>query len=132
MLEPGQDLVTLEETSLLPCYGLNFGHDRPALTDERVGALLVVGAWPTGHGDNWRLLVGARALDGVRWAVGCGRTGRREVPDARLAEYAGRSPVVRPDGGIRAELNVVERDLVVDLDPEVLARQRELVGVVDG
>lgn len=135
MLEPGDDLVTLEtplgRTGLLTCYDLNFVHDSAALTDERVDALLVVGAWPATHGENWRLLLRARALDGVRWAVGCGRTGRREVPDARVTEYAGRSLVARPDGGVRASLDTAECDLVVDLDPAVLARQRDLVGVFD-
>jgi len=135
VLEAGDDPVTLQtplgEAGILTCYDLNFVHDSAALTDERVDALLVVGAWPATHSDNWRLLVRARALDGVRWAVGCGRTGRRDVPDARVTDYTGRSLVVRPDGGIRAELNAAERDLVVDLDPEVLPRQRELVGVFD-
>lgn len=135
MLKPGDDLVTLEtplgETGLLTCYDLNFVHDSAALTDEKVDALLVVGAWPATHGENWRLLLRARALDGVRWTVGCGRTGRRAVPDARVVDYAGRSLVVRPDGGVRASLDTAERDLVVDLDPAVLARQRELVGVFD-
>jgi (R)-amidase len=136
MLDPGTELVTLEtplgKTGLLTCYDLNFVHDSAALTDERVDALLVVGAWPATHGENWRLLLRARALDGVRWAVGCGRTGRRDIPDARVVEYAGRSLVARPDGGIRASLDTAERDLVVDLDPDVLARQRELVGIYEG
>lgn len=135
VLRSGDALVTLEtplgKTGLLTCYDLNFVHDSAALTDARIDALLVVGAWPAAHGANWRLLLRARALDGVRWAVGCGRTGRREVPEARVAEYAGRSLVARPDGGIRASLDTAERDLVVDLDPEVLARQRELVGIFD-
>jgi (R)-amidase len=46
-------------------------------------------------------------------------------------DYAGRSLVARPDGGVRAALDTAERDLVVDLDPDVLARQRDLVGVYD-
>ena len=81
--------------------------------------------------DNWRLLVRARALDGVRWAVGTGRTGRRDVDGAPVTDYAGRSLVARPDGGIRAELDTDERDLVVDLEADVLERQRNLVGVFD-
>lgn len=135
MLDPGEELVTLETplgpTGILTCYDLNFVEESAALTDERVDALLVVGAWPATHGANWRLLVRARALDGVRWAVGCGRTGRRDVADARVTDYAGRSLLVRPDGGVRAELNTAERDLVLDIDPEVLERQRKLVGVFE-
>jgi predicted amidohydrolase len=135
VLSAGDELVTLEtplgETGLLTCYDLNFVGDSAAMVDARVDALLVVGAWPATHSDNWRLLVRSRALDGVRWAVGAGRTGRRDVAEARVVDYAGRSLVARPDGGVRAELDTAERDLVVDLDPEVLERQRELVGVYE-
>jgi len=136
VLAPGNARVTLEtplgSTGLLTCYDLNFVDESAALAAEAVEALLVAGAWPATHADNWRLLLRARALDGVRWAVGAGRTGRRDVADARVTDYAGRSLVARPDGGVRAELDTAARDLVVDLDPAVLERQRELVGALDG
>ena len=135
LLEPGDSVVTTEtplgRTGLLTCYDLNFVAESATLVDKRVDALLVVGAWPATHSDNWRLLVRARALDGVRWAVGTGRTGRRDVDGAPVTDYAGRSLVARPDGGIRAELDTDERDLVVDLEADVLERQRNLVGVFD-
>lgn len=135
LLEPGESLVTLEtplgRTGLLTCYDLNFVDESAVLTEKRVDALLVVGAWPATHSDNWRLLLRSRALDGVRWAVGAGRTGRRDVADARITDYAGRSLVARPDGGIRAELDTADRDLVVELEPGVLERQRQLVGVFE-
>ena len=135
LLEPGDSVVTIEtplgRTGLLTCYDLNFVAESATLVDKRVDALLVVGAWPATHSDNWRLLVRARALDGVRWAVGTGRTGRRDVDGAPVTDYAGRSLVARPDGGIRAELDTDERDLVVDLEADVLERQRNLVGVFD-
>ena len=135
LLEPGDSVVTIEtplgRTGLLTCYDLNFVAESATLVDKRVDALLVVGAWPATHSDNWRLLVRARALDGVRWAVGTGRTGRRDVDGAPVTDYAGQSLVARPDGGIRAELDTDERDLVVDLEADVLERQRNLVGVFD-
>ena len=135
VLRPGAERVTVETplgtAGLVTCYDLNFVADSAAFADERVDALLVVGAWPATHSDNWRLLIRARALDGVRWAVGTGRTGRRDVADAPPAEYAGRSLVARPDGGIRAEADTAEQDLIVDLDPAVVDRQRELVGIYD-
>ncbi|PSQ40136.1 carbon-nitrogen hydrolase family protein [Halobacteriales archaeon QS_9_68_42] len=135
LLDPGDSVVTIEtplgRTGLLTCYDLNFVAESATLVDKRVDALLIVGAWPATHSDNWRLLIRARALDGVRWAVGTGRTGRRDVADAPVTDYAGRSLVARPDGGIRAELDTAERDLVADLEAGVLERQRELVGVFD-
>ncbi|MGB9966001.1 carbon-nitrogen hydrolase family protein [Halobacterium hubeiense] len=133
VLEAGDEAVTVEtpagKTGLVTCYDLNFVDVSAAFARERVDALFVVGAWPGTHSENWRLLLRARALDGVRWVVGCGRTGRRDLPDARVVDYAGKSAVVRPDGAVSAALNRDERTLVADLDPEVLAEQREFVGV---
>jgi predicted amidohydrolase len=133
VLTPGEERVTVEtplgETGLVTCYDLNFVDDSAAFTDERVDALLVVGAWPAAHSENWRLLVRARALDGVRWAVACGRTGRRDVPDARTATYGGRSMVARPNGSIHTALADDERDLVTSLDPAEQTYHRKRVGV---
>ncbi len=130
--------------------------DSAELVDRGVDALFVGGAWPAAYSENWRLLLRARALDGVRWVVGAGRTGRREAHDAGIdteaeadtdtdadtdertgvdtvtdaVAYAGRSLVVRPDGGIHAALDRREDDLVVDLDPDTLAAHRAFVGSV--
>lgn len=133
VLTPGEERVTVETplgtTGLVTCYDLNFVADSAAFTEERIDALFVVGAWPAAHSENWRLLVRARALDGVRWAVAAGRTGRREVADAPPATYAGRSMVARPNGSVRAALADAERDLVVSVDPEEMAYHRKRVGI---
>lgn len=133
VLAPGDELVTVEtplgEAGLLTCYDLNFVGDSAALAREDITALLVVGAWPAAYSENWRLLLRARALDGVRWTIGANRTGERDVPDTRPTTYAGRSLVARPDGGIHQALDRQERTLVTDLDSEVLATQRDLVDV---
>lgn len=135
LLEPGDELVTVESpagtTGILTCYDLNFVEDSAAFARERVDALFVLSAWPGSYSENWRLLMRARALDGVRWAIGASRTGRREVPDARVVDYAGRSLVVRPDGGVHATLDRREETLVAELDAETLAHQRELVGIFE-
>jgi predicted amidohydrolase len=132
-LTPGDGRVTVETplgpTGLVTCYDLNFVADSAAFTEERVDALFVVGAWPAAHSGNWRLLVRARALDGVRWAVACGRTGRRDVTDVRTATYGGRSMVVRPSGSVHTALADAERDLVTRLDPGELEHHRERVGI---
>lgn len=135
VLQPGDGLVTVEtpvgEAGVLTCYDLNFVGDSASFARESVSALLVVGAWPAAYSENWTLLVRARALDGVRWAIGAARTGRREVEGAPEVTYAGRSVVARPDGGVARQLDRGARDLVVDLEPDVLAGQRELVGVFE-
>lgn len=134
-LESGGALVTVEtaigEVGLLTCYDLNFVADSAAFAERKVAGLFVVGAWPAAHARNWRLLVRARALDGTRWCVACGRTGERAVPDAQRVSYAGRSMVSRPDGEIHASLAVEERTLVAELNPAVLERQRDTVGVLE-
>ncbi|WP_255149818.1 carbon-nitrogen hydrolase family protein [Halorarius halobius] len=136
VFEPGTEYVVVDSPAgpagLVTCYDLNFVTDSAAFLDRGVDALYVVGAWPATHAQNWRLLVRARALDGVRWAVACGRTGRRDLPDAEPTTYAGRSLVARPDGVVAGELAHAPDDLVVTLDNAVFQRQRELVGVQVG
>ena len=135
VVTPGDELVVVDtpagKTGLLTCYDLNFVADSAALTDDRIDALFVVGAWPAAHSENWRLLCRARALDGVRWVVGAGRTGSGTVPGAEETTFAGRSLVVRPDGVVAAALNRDERDLLWTLDRDVLYEQREFVGSVE-
>ncbi|UPV99777.1 carbon-nitrogen hydrolase family protein [Halorussus gelatinilyticus] len=134
LLEPGDERVTVETpvgtAGLLTCYDLNFVGESAAFAAPEIEALFVVGAWPAAHSQNWKLLLRARALDGVRWVVGAGRTGRKTVGDP--TQYAANSRVVRPDGSVQAGLNCGERDLVADLDPAVLAECREFVPVLDG
>lgn len=134
-LTPGEERVVVEtpvgSAGLVTCYDLNFVGDSAAFARDRVDALLVAGAWPAAHSENWRLLLRARALDGVRWVVGAGRTGRNRDPDGDPTVYAGGSAVVRPDGSVAAALNRGERDLVHALDPDVLAEAREFVGALD-
>jgi (R)-amidase len=138
ILTAGDELVTVETpvgtAGILTCYDLNFVRDSAELVDRGTDALLVGGAWPAAYSENWRLLLRARALDGVRWVVGAGRTGRRETvgseDGADAVAYAGRSLVARPDGGIHAALDRRENDLVAELDPDTLAAHREFVGSV--
>ncbi|WP_058365319.1 carbon-nitrogen hydrolase family protein [Haloparvum sedimenti] len=134
LLTAGEERVVVETaagaTALLTCYDLNFVAESAALAEERVDALVVPAAWPAAYSENWRLLLRARALDGVRWVVGAGRTGSREVADAPATEYAGRSAVVRPDGVVHRSLARGERDLVATLDEDLLREQRAFVGSV--
>ena len=133
VLTPGDQRVTVKTpvgtAALLTCYDLNSVGESAAFATPDVDALFVVGAWPAAHSQNWKLLLRARALDGVRWVVGAGRTGQSTVGDP--TEYAGRSRVVRPDGSVQAGLNRGERDLVAALDPAVLAECREFIPVLE-
>lgn len=133
LLTSGDELVTVETpvgtAGLQTCYDLNFVEDSAALARADVTALIVPGAWPDAYRDNWRLLLRARALDGVRWTIGANRTGQRDTPDSQLVTYAGHSLVARPDGGIHRELDREEATLVVDLDSAILESQRDLIGV---
>ncbi|VTT85413.1 Aliphatic amidase AmiE [Halorubrum sp. DM2] len=135
-VEPGRDRVVVEtaagSTGLLTCYDLNFVAESAWFAERAVDALVVVGAWPADHVANWRLLLRARALDGVRWVVGAGRTGTADGKrDAAEAAYAGNSLVARPDGAVAAELGREPTTLTATLDRDTLAAQRDLVGAVD-
>jgi (R)-amidase len=134
-VEPGTDRVVVETpagpTGLLTCYDLNFVAESAWFAERAVDALVVVGAWPADHAANWRLLCRARALDGVRWVVGAGRTGNSGGERAAdEATYAGHSLVARPDGAVAAELDREPTTLTATLDRETLSAQRELVGAV--
>jgi (R)-amidase len=134
-VEPGGERVVVETpagpTGLLTCYDLNFVAESAWLAERAVDALVVVGAWPADHVANWRLLCRARALDGVRWVVGAGRTGSSGGGRAAdEATYAGNSLVARPDGAVAAELDRPPATLTATLDRETLAAQRDLVGAV--
>lgn len=135
LLEPGDERVRFETpagtATMLTCYDLNFVAESAATVEEAVDLLLVPGAWPATHSENWRLLVRARALDGVRWTVAAGRTGRRDVADAPTATYAGRSLVVYPNGEIKAALTRDPGTIVAELPPETLASARARVGLFD-
>jgi predicted amidohydrolase len=135
VLSRGDERVVVEtpagRTGILTCYDLNFVAESAAFTRKRTDALFVTGAWPAAHSENWRLLLRARALDGVRWVVGAGRTGARQVSGSTQTAYAGRSTVVRPDGAVATALNRDERDLVAELDPEILAEQRAFIPVFE-
>ncbi|MEZ3117729.1 carbon-nitrogen hydrolase family protein [Halobaculum sp. MBLA0147] len=133
VLTPGSERVTVRtpvgRAGIVTCYDLNFVDESAALAEPDVAALLVGGAWPAAYTENWRLLLRARALDGVRWVVGAGRTGTKRVADADPTTYGGRSLVARPDGGVHRELDRQPRDLVTEVDEAVLRDQREVVGV---
>ncbi len=136
LLTPGTDRVVVETpagpTGILTCYDLNFVAESTWFTERAVDALFVPGAWPAAHAANWRLLLRARALDGVRWVVGAGRTGGSgsRTDESERLEYAGSSLVARPDGQVAAALGHGERDLIATLDREVLDRQRDLIGSI--
>lgn len=135
LLAPGSERVVVDtplgRAGLVTCYDLNVVAYSAAFAREGVDCLLVAGAWPAAHARNWELLVRARALDGVRWVVAAGRTGERTVPGSEPAEYAGQSRVVRPDGSVAAGANVRPEDVVVDVDPDRLARERALIPVLE-
>lgn len=134
-LTPGDSRAIVETplgtTGLVTCYDLNFVAESAAFTDPPVDALLVAGAWPAAHAANWDLLLRARALDGVRWVVGAGRTGVRDVPGTERTPYAGRSAIVRPDGSLMGRLNRENRDLIRAIDRTELARHRAFIGSIE-
>lgn len=135
LVSPGTERVTVDTpigtAGLVTCYDLNFVSESAAFADPPVDALLVSGAWPAPYAANWDLLLRARALDGVRWVIGAGRTGAKDLPGTDRTEYAGRSAIIRPDGSVLGRLDRRPRDLVHDVDPDELDAHRRFIGSVD-
>lgn len=133
LLAPGTERVTVETpigtAGMLTCYDLNFvaesvTHARPGVT-----ALLVAGAWPAAHVENWKLLTRARAVDGLRWVLAANRTGEQSHARAEATTFAGHSRIVEPRGTVQCEADGGETTLTATLDSGRLAAQREEVGI---
>jgi len=135
VLDTGTGRVRVETpagtAAVLTCYDLNFVAESAATVDPAVELLLVPGAWPAAYSENWRLLVRARALDGVRWAVAAGRTGRRDLDDAPAVTYAGRSLIAYPNGEVATALTRDPGTATAELDPDTLGTARSRVGIFD-
>lgn len=137
-IEPGDRPVTATvarvTVGLAICYDVRF----PELFKEyaRAGASLVLvpASWQGGPGkvDQWRTLARARALDSTCFVVACGQaepaaSGRPGGPGPL---GVGHSLVVGPDGTVLQEAGAGPEILVVDLDPDAVARVRAKLPVL--
>ena len=135
---PGGQPVTVEvggvRVGLAICYDLRF----PELFKHyaRAGAdvVIVPASWQDGPGkvDQWRLLARARALDSTCYVIAAGQaepaaSGR---PGGTGPLGVGHSMAVAPDGVVLHEAGDAPEVFVVDLDPDAVARVRQMLPVL--
>lgn len=106
---------------LLTCYDLRFPELARALMEPApVPELLVVpAAWVAGQHkvEHWRTLLAARAIENTVYVAAAAQSGER---------YTGHSLVVDPWGSIVDEAHDADAVVLADLDPQVVARSREV------
>ncbi|RLV57347.1 carbon-nitrogen hydrolase family protein [Aeromicrobium phragmitis] len=125
-LRPG-DIVpatfTVGDTTvgLMTCYDLRFPELARTLMDGRAvpDVLLVPAAWVAGERklEHWRTLLTARAVENTVFVAAAAQGGDR---------YTGHSLVVDPWGSIVDEAHDADAVVLADLDPQVVARSREV------
>lgn len=104
---------------LLICYDLRF----PVFSRncENYDALIYVANWPKSRINAWNILLKARAVENVSYAIGVNRIGT----DANQIEYNGHSQVVDFFGNYSLEPQENEGIFVVELNKEKLIDTRK-------
>jgi predicted amidohydrolase len=119
LMTPGDVVVVHEGLGLATCYDLRFPEQFRTLLDAGAEVVLLPAAWPAKRVAHWRLLAQARAVENQSYVVACNTAGEHSgVP------MGGGSIVVDPWGSVLAEAGTDEEVLVVDLDPDLVARTR--------
>lgn len=105
--------------STTTCYDLRFPGLWNALVDAGADLVVVPAAWPSARLEHWRLLTAARAVDTQTFVIACNSTGTQNG-----VALGGHSRVVDPWGRVVAEAGTEEEVLIVDIDPDEVARTR--------
>jgi len=120
-------LVRYHGWNLLPlvCYDLRFpvwSRNRTDADGHLVyDAVIYVANWPERRRQHWQVLLQARAIENLSYAVGVNRVGQ----DENQITYAGDSTVIDPLGNIRLAVQYDETVASVVLDPDLLHQHRE-------
>src|ERR1035441_2060785 len=93
-------------TGLQICYDVRFGELSRALAVGGASLLVLPAAWAAGlfKEDHWVTLVRARAIENTVWVAAVGQVPDPDEPPTRAATGVGRSMLVDPLGGVRADL----------------------------
>lgn len=120
-IRPATFTVGGTSVGLMTCYDLRFPELARALMDGEPApdVLLVPAAWVAGERklDHWRTLLTARAVENTVYVAAAAQGGDR---------YTGHSLVVDPWGSIVDEAHDADAVVRADLDPQVVARSREV------
>lgn len=127
---PGATSVVFEHGGLVfgltVCYDLRFPELYRRLMTQGANVLVNIANWPAARIEHWRLLLRARALENVAYAVGLNRVGR-----GGTLEYPGASAVIEPDGTPQVEGPADEAVVFGELHASRVARIRSELPFVD-
>lgn len=132
---PGDQLVTFDvdglTLGLATCYDVRFPELFRALADRGAHAVLLAASWGAGPGkrEQWELLVRARALDSTTWVLACGQAQPPEQHGSAPTGI-GYSMAVDPFGDVVGQLAGEPDQLVVEIDPEVVTKARQVLPVL--
>lgn len=112
--------TAIGRVGFLLCYDLNFPELALAYANAGCDVLTVGAAWRQSYNEDWRLLLRARALDGVCYTVGANHTG-----DQRGRSHGGESLVVGPHGNVLADSDPTAATAVSSVDTAILEEARK-------
>lgn len=123
LLTPGTSLTvattTFGQMAGTTCYDLRFPGLWMELSDRAVEIVVVPAAWPAVRKEHWQLLTSTRAVEHQIFVIACNAVGEQDG-----IKLGGHSRIVDPSGKVLAECGETEEVLVVEIDPEQVARVR--------
>ncbi|MBP0457094.1 carbon-nitrogen hydrolase family protein [Streptomyces montanisoli] len=135
----GRRVVTVDvagvRVGLATCYDVRFPELFRAHADAGAVLSLLPASWGSGpgKGDQWELLVRARALDATVWLAAVDQAlpaGTEAEAPTPAPNGVGRSLLVGPDGVVRARMDGEPGLLTVEFDPAEAARVRKALPVL--
>jgi predicted amidohydrolase len=118
----GSGVVTWEvagaRVTPLVCYDLRFPEPF-RLAAAETDVFTVIANWPDRRRAHWQTLLKARAIENQAYVLGVNRVG-----DGGGAHHAGDSAAISPWGETLASAAEIETVLIVDIDPDEVARSR--------
>lgn len=119
-VEAGSSYLTIDspfgKIGFAICYDIRFPDQFTALGKAGAELVIVSAAWGNGpnKGDQWDMLVKARAADAQAWLLACDQAW--QLPKGATPLGVGRSSVVDPTGAIRAQLGSAPDLLITEIN----------------
>ena len=107
--------TSLGKLGVIICYDLRFPELSRRLALEGAQVLCVPAQWPKPRQEHWRTLLRARAIENQLFVVSanaCGLVGK--------LDFFGMSMIINPKGEVLAEADEEEREIVAELDMQVM------------
>ena len=107
--------TSVGKLGVIICYDLRFPELTRRLALEGAQVLCVPAQWPKPRQEHWRTLLRARAIENQLYVVSanaCGQVGK--------LDFFGMSMIINPKGEVLAEAGEDEREIVAELDMQVM------------